>query len=103
MSYISEINELLQICAELIGLSDTVTKDTPEYIDFDQKMESFINRYNLENTRQYQDISQYRLTKPSQYLPNNEARAIIQSLIFEEVANAQSQQIRQNIYQSFER
>ena len=81
MSYISEINELLQICAELIGLSSIVTKDTPEYIDFDQKMESFINRYNLENTRQYQDISQYRLTKSSQYLSNNEARAIIQSLM----------------------
>lgn len=81
MSYISEINELLQLCAELIGLPSMVTKDIPEYIDFDQKMESFINRYNLENTRQYQDISQYRLTKSSQYLPNKEARAVIQSLM----------------------
>lgn len=81
MSYISEINELLQICAELIGLSGTVTKDTPEYIDFDQKMESFVNRYNIERTRQYQAISQYRLTKSSQYLSNSEARLIIQSLM----------------------
>ncbi|MDE5575657.1 MAG: toll/interleukin-1 receptor domain-containing protein [Bacteroidales bacterium] len=81
MSYISEINELLQICAELIGLSCRVTMDTPEYIDFDQKMESFINRYNLEDTRQYQDISQYRLTRSSQYLSSSEAQSIIQSLM----------------------
>ena len=81
MGYLSEINELLQICAELIGLSGMVTKDTQEYIDFDQKMESFINRYNLESTRQYKNISQYRLTKSSQYLAYGEARSIIQSLI----------------------
>lgn len=31
----------MQLCAELIGLSCTVTMDTPEYIDFDQKMEGY--------------------------------------------------------------
>jgi len=81
MSYISEINELLQICAELIGASGRVSINTPLYIDFDKKMESFINRYGLEGTQQYRDISQYRLTRASQWLSSSEAQAIIRSLM----------------------
>lgn len=81
MSYISEINELLQICAELIGTSGSITMRSPEYIDFDQKMTSFINRYHLEETQQYREISQYRLTRSGQYLSSGEARAIIQALM----------------------
>lgn len=81
MSCISEINELLQICAELIGTSGSITMRSPEYIDFDQKMTSFINRYHLEETQQYHEISQYRLTCSGQYLSNGEARAIIQALM----------------------
>ncbi len=81
MSYISETNELLQLCAELIGLPGTVTMHTPEYVDFDKKMESFINRYNLDKTEQYNRILQCRLTKSSQYLSISEARLIIQLLV----------------------
>lgn len=54
---------------------------SPEYIDFDQKMTSFINRYHLEETQQYREISQYRLTRSGQYLSSGEARAIIQALM----------------------
>ncbi len=81
MSYISEINELLQICAELIATSGSITMNTPLYIDFDQKMASFINRYHLEETQQYHEISKYRLTRSGQYLSSGEARAIIQALM----------------------
>lgn len=81
MSYISEINELLQLCAELIGLPSTVTMHTLEYIDFDKRMESFINGYNLTGTRQYNEISQCRLTRSSQYLSIRGAQSIIQSLM----------------------
>ena len=81
MSYISEINELLQICAELIGIPVTVKVNTPEYIDFDKKMESFINRYDLAENQQCKKISQYRLSSPTQFLSGGEARAIIQSLM----------------------
>lgn len=81
MSCISEINELLQICAELIGTSGSITMRSPEYIDFDQKMTSFINRYHLEKTQQYREISQYRLVNSRQWLSSGEARAIIQALM----------------------
>ena len=72
---------MLQICAELFGLKGTVDVHTPEYVDFDKKIKSFINRYDLANTQQYCEISRHLLTETSQYLSANELQVIIQSLM----------------------
>lgn len=47
MEYIASIDELLRICAELIGLDGTVTMHSPEYVDFEQNMNTFARRYDL--------------------------------------------------------
>lgn len=81
MGYIASINELLQICAELIGLEGRITMHSPEYIDFEQKLKTFANRYDLLGTVQWKTIEDYFLVKSNQFLANEEVRRIIQCLV----------------------
>lgn len=81
MSYLSEINELLTECAELIAYNGIVRMTTPEYIRFENKIESFANKYNLTQTDGWRNISQYLLKTSQQYLSNEEVRAVIISLM----------------------
>lgn len=81
MRYIADINELLQNCAEMIGLDGTITMHSPEYIDFEQKLKTFANRYDLYRTVQWKRIEEYFLIKDTQYLINSEVRDIIQCLM----------------------
>lgn len=81
MGYITIINELLQICAELIGLKGRITMHSPEYIDFEQKLKTFANRYDLLGTTQWKTIEDYFLVKNNQFLANEEVRRIIQCLV----------------------
>lgn len=81
MGYIASINELLQICAELIGLNGAITMHSPEYIDFEQKLRTFANQYDLIGTTQWKTIEDYFLVKNTQYLVNKEVRYIIQCLV----------------------
>lgn len=81
MGYIANINELLQICAELIGLEGRITMHSSEYIDFEQKLKTFANRYDLLGTAQWKTIENYFLTKNNSILTNGETREIIQCLV----------------------
>lgn len=81
MGYIASINELLQICAELIGLKGRITMHSAEYIDFEQKLRTFANRYDLLGTAQWKTIEDYFLVKSNQFLENEEVRRIIQCLV----------------------
>lgn len=81
MGYIASINELLQICAELIGLKTMVSMHSPEYIDFEQKLKALANQYGLLETTQWKTIDSLFLTKNTQILTNGEARRIIQCLV----------------------
>lgn len=81
MGYIASINELLQICAELIGLKVQVTMHSAEYIDFEQKLRTFANRYDLLGTAQWKTIEVYFLVNNNQHITNEEVRKIIQCLV----------------------
>ncbi len=81
MGYITSINELLQNCAELIGLKSTITMHSPEYHNFEQKLKTFANQYDLHETEQWKTIKSYFLVRESQYLANEEVRHIIQCLM----------------------
>ena len=81
MGYIANINELLQICAEMIGLSGKIKMHSPEYIDFEQKLKTFANRYDLLRTTQWKTIENNFLVNNNQHITNEEVRKIIQCLV----------------------
>lgn len=81
MGYIASIDELLRICAELIGLDGTVTMHSPEYVDFEQNMNTFARRYDLVETALWKQIKCHFLTKSTQNITNREVREIIQCLM----------------------
>ena len=88
--YISKIEALLVECAELLAYNGYVLQHTPEYINFERNIESFINEYDLSDTPNWKRITPCLLKQKNQYLTNNEVRDIIISLLGLKNCNAEN-------------
>ena len=67
------VDELQKGVRVLIDLPSRVTINTEEYRRFYDKVQSFVGRYNLDSTEEWEDVDRWLIRRPNEYLTLEEA------------------------------